>query len=206
MAQRITRAKDKIKAARIPYRVPSARTCRTGSPACSPCSSWSSTRATWPGPGDEPLRADLTAEAIRLARLLRALLPDDGEVAGLLALMLLTEARRTARVSASGELVTLAEQDRGAWDRGADRRGPRPGPRTARRRGAGAGPVPAAGRDQCRAHRRPRPPATPTGRRSSRSTTGSSASTRRRSCGSTGPSRSPRLDGPEVALAEVGRA
>ena len=68
------------------------------------------------GPDTGPVRPDLTAEAIRLARLIRALLPDDGEVAGLLALMLLTEARRTARVSASGELVTLAEQDRETWD------------------------------------------------------------------------------------------
>ncbi len=68
------------------------------------------------GPDTDPVRHDLTAEAIRLTRLLRALMPEDGEVAGLLALMLLTEARRTARVSASGELVTLDEQDRGAWD------------------------------------------------------------------------------------------
>ncbi|MEP6853599.1 MAG: DUF6596 domain-containing protein, partial [bacterium] len=63
-----------------------------------------------------PVRHDLTAEAIRLARLIRVLMPQDGEAAGLLALMLLTEARRTARVSASGELVALDEQDRGAWD------------------------------------------------------------------------------------------
>jgi RNA polymerase sigma-70 factor (ECF subfamily) len=68
------------------------------------------------GPDSDPVRADLTAEAIRLARLLRELMPDDGEVAGLLALMLLTEARRTARVSPTGELVTLDEQDRTAWD------------------------------------------------------------------------------------------
>jgi RNA polymerase sigma-70 factor (ECF subfamily) len=68
------------------------------------------------GPDTDPVRHDLTAEAIRLTRLIRALMPDDGEVAGLLALMLLTEARRTARVSASGELVTLGEQDRRAWD------------------------------------------------------------------------------------------
>jgi RNA polymerase sigma-70 factor (ECF subfamily) len=68
------------------------------------------------GPDTDPIREHLTAEAIRLTRLTRALLPDDGEVAGLLALMLLSEARRTARVSASGELVTLAEQDRGAWN------------------------------------------------------------------------------------------
>jgi RNA polymerase sigma-70 factor (ECF subfamily) len=68
------------------------------------------------GSGTDPVRSDLTAEAIRLTRLIRVLLPDDGEVAGLLALMLLTEARRTARVSSSGELVTLDDQDRGSWD------------------------------------------------------------------------------------------
>jgi RNA polymerase sigma-70 factor (ECF subfamily) len=62
------------------------------------------------------VRSDLTAEAIRLTRLVRELMPADGEVVGLLALMLLTEARRTARVSATGELVTLDEQDRSAWD------------------------------------------------------------------------------------------
>jgi Family of unknown function (DUF6596) len=69
------------------------------------------------GPGTDPARHDLTAEAIRLTRLIRALMPDDGEVAGLLALMLLTDAGRTARVSASGELVTLGEQDRGPGTR-----------------------------------------------------------------------------------------
>src|SRR5205085_9514629 len=67
------------------------------------------------GPDTDPIRHDLTAEAIRLTRLIRALLPEDGETAGLLALMLLIEARRPARVSA-GELVALDEQDRGAWD------------------------------------------------------------------------------------------
>jgi RNA polymerase sigma-70 factor, ECF subfamily len=63
-----------------------------------------------------PVREELTGEAIRLARLLRELLPGDGEVAGMLALMLLTDARRSARVSTAGELVPLAEQDRGLWD------------------------------------------------------------------------------------------
>lgn len=118
MGRRITRAKAKIKEARIPYGVP----LREDIPA----------RVTGvlavlylifnegylaSNPGQEPIRADLTAEAIRLTRLVHALLPDDGEAAGLLALMLLTEARRAARVSASGELVTLGEQDRRAWDR-----------------------------------------------------------------------------------------
>jgi len=117
MGQRITRAKAKIKAARIPYRVPSAEDLParvSGVLAVLFLVFNEGYLAT--GSGTDPVRHDLTAEAIRLARLIRALLPEDGEVAGLLALMLLTEARRTARVSASGELVTLDEQDRGAWD------------------------------------------------------------------------------------------
>ena len=118
MGRRITRAKAKIKVAKIPYRVPS----REDLPA----------RVTGvlavlylifnegylaSDPEKEAIRSDLTAEAIRLTRLVRDLMPADGEVAGLLALMLLTEARRAARVSENGELVTLAEQDRDAWDR-----------------------------------------------------------------------------------------
>ena len=116
MGQRITRAKAKIKVARIPYRVPSA----VDLPA-----RVSGVLAVLflvfnegylaSGPDTDPVRQDLTAEAIRLTRLVRALMPQDGEVAGLLALMLLTEARRTARVSSTGELVPLDEQDRGAW-------------------------------------------------------------------------------------------
>ena len=117
MGQRITRAKAKIKAARIPYRVPSAEDLParvSGVLAVLFLVFNEGYLAT--GPDTDPVRHDLTAEAIRLTRLIRALMPEDGEVAGLLALMLLTEARRTARVSASGELVTLDEQDRGAWD------------------------------------------------------------------------------------------
>ena len=117
MGQRITRAKAKIKAARIPYRVPSADDLPgrvSGVLAVLYLVFNEGYLAS--GPDTDPVRHDLTAEAIRLARLLRALMPEDGEVAGLLALMLLAEARRTARVSASGELVTLDEQDRGAWD------------------------------------------------------------------------------------------
>jgi RNA polymerase sigma-70 factor, ECF subfamily len=117
MGQRITRAKAKIKAARIPYRVPSAEDLPariSGVLAVLYLVFNEGYLAT--GPDTDPLRHDLTAEAIRLTRLVRALMPEDGEVAGLLALMLMTEARRPARVSASGELVTLDEQDRGAWD------------------------------------------------------------------------------------------
>jgi RNA polymerase sigma-70 factor, ECF subfamily len=117
IGQRITRAKAKIKAARIPYRVPSAEDLPDRVSGVLPVlflvfnEGYLAT-----GPGTDPVRHDLTAGAIRLTRLIRALMPQDGEVAGLLALMLLTEARRTARVSAGGELVTLTEQDRGAWD------------------------------------------------------------------------------------------
>jgi RNA polymerase sigma-70 factor (ECF subfamily) len=117
MGRRITRAKAKIKAARIPYRVPSAEDLPervSGVLAVLFLVFNEGYLAT--GPDTDPVRHDLTAEAIRLTRLIRALMPEDGEVAGLLALMLLTEARRTARLSASGELVTLDEQDRGAWD------------------------------------------------------------------------------------------
>jgi RNA polymerase sigma-70 factor (ECF subfamily) len=117
MERRITRAKAKIKTAHIPYRVPSAEDLParvSGVLAVLFLVFNEGYLAT--GPDTDPVRHDLTAEAIRLTRLIRALMPEDGEVAGLLALMLLTEARRTARVSASGELVTLDEQDRGAWD------------------------------------------------------------------------------------------
>lgn len=117
MGQRITRAKAKIKAARIPYRVPSAEDLPTRvSGVLAVLFLVFNEGYLASGPDTDPVRHDLTAEAIRLTRLIRGLLPDDGEVAGLLALMLLTEARRTARVSASGELVPLDEQDRGSWD------------------------------------------------------------------------------------------
>ncbi|HEY2551316.1 MAG TPA: DUF6596 domain-containing protein [Streptosporangiaceae bacterium] len=117
MERRITRAKAKIREARIPYRMPSAEDLPvrvSGVLAVLFLVFNEGYLAT--GPGTDPVRHDLTAEAIRLTRLIRALMPHDGEVAGLLALMVLTDARRTARVSASGELVTLDEQDRGAWD------------------------------------------------------------------------------------------
>jgi RNA polymerase sigma-70 factor (ECF subfamily) len=117
MGRRITRAKAKIKAARIPYRVPSAEDLPerlSGVLAVLFLVFNEGYLAT--GPDTDPVRHDLTAEAIRLTRLIRALLPEDGEVAGLLALMLLSEARATARVSTRGELVTLSEQDRGTWD------------------------------------------------------------------------------------------
>jgi len=117
MGQRITRAKAKIKAAHIPYRVPSAEDLParvSGVLAVLFLVFNEGYLAT--GPDTDPVRHDLTANAIGLTRLIRDLLPTDGEVAGLLALMILSQARQAARISASGELVTLDEQDRGAWD------------------------------------------------------------------------------------------
>ncbi|GAA3041401.1 RNA polymerase sigma factor [Actinokineospora globicatena] len=117
MGQRITRAKSKIKTAHIPYRVPDAADLPARvSGVLAVLFLVFNEGYLASGPDTDPLRHDLTAEAIRLTRLIRGLLPEDGEVAGLLALMLLTEARRTARVSATGDLVPLDQQDRGAWD------------------------------------------------------------------------------------------
>ena len=117
MGQRLTRAKAKIKAAGIPYRVPSREDLPsrvTGALAVLYLIFNEGYLAS--DPGKAAVRNDVTAEAIRLTRLLRELMPADGEVAGLLALMVLTEARRPARVSTSGELIALREQDRGLWD------------------------------------------------------------------------------------------
>jgi RNA polymerase sigma-70 factor, ECF subfamily len=118
MGRRITRAKEKIAAARIPYRVPAAIDLPGRVSAVLAVlflvfnEGYLASR-----PDTDPIRADLTTEAIRLTRLVRDLLPEDGEVAGLLALMLLIEARRAARLSADGELIPLGEQDRAVWDR-----------------------------------------------------------------------------------------
>ena len=117
MSRRITRAKVKIKQARIPYRVPAAEDLPgriTGVLAVLYLVFNEGYLAT--GPDTDPVRRELTGEAIRLTRLIRALLPQDGEVTGLLALMLLIESRGNARVSVAGELVMLDEQDREAWD------------------------------------------------------------------------------------------
>jgi len=117
MAQRITRAKKKISAAKIPYRVPSPDDLGERVSGVLAVLYLVFNEGYLSSSADaSPIRDELTAEAIRLARILRALLPTVPEVTGLLALMLLIEARRPARV-AGGELVTLHEQDRGGWDR-----------------------------------------------------------------------------------------
>lgn len=117
MGARITRAKSKIAAAGIPYRVPTAEDLPgrvSGVLAVLFLIFNEGYLAS--GPETAPVREELTGEAIRLARLLHRLLPGDGEATGMLGLMLLTDARRSARVSSAGELVPLAEQDRGMWD------------------------------------------------------------------------------------------
>lgn len=116
IGQRITRAKSKVASAHIPYRIPESTDLRERVDAVLSVLYLVFNEGYLPG-GDEALRPDLTSEAIRLTGLLCDLLPDDHEASGLRALMLLTDARRSSRISADGELVTLAEQDRGRWDR-----------------------------------------------------------------------------------------
>ncbi len=117
MAQRLVRAKGKIRDARIPYRVPGeAELPDRLSPVLAVVYLIYNEGYTATS-GDRLTREDLAVEAIRLGRLLARLMPDEPEVMGLLALMLLIESRRAARVSADGELVLLADQDRALWDR-----------------------------------------------------------------------------------------
>ena len=115
MAQRITRAKAKIKKANIPFTVPSPADLADRLDAVLAVLFLVFNEGYLSG-GEEPIRAELSDEAIRLARIVSQLLPDEPEPTGLLALMLLTDARRETRI-ADGELVTLAEQDRAGWDR-----------------------------------------------------------------------------------------
>jgi RNA polymerase sigma-70 factor (ECF subfamily) len=116
MAQRITRAKAKIKGAHIPYRVPGEADLTERLAGVLAVVYLVFNEGYLASTGEDPIRDELTGEAIRLGRVLRGLLPGNHEVAGLLALMLLTESRRAVRVAA-GELVPLHEQDRGGWDR-----------------------------------------------------------------------------------------
>jgi RNA polymerase sigma-70 factor, ECF subfamily len=116
MAQRITRAKKKIASANVPYRVPEATDLPARLDAVLTVLFLVFNEGYLASGDGDPVRAELTGEAIRLTRVLRGLLPDEPEVTGLLALQVLTEARREARLR-NGQLVPLDEQDRGGWDR-----------------------------------------------------------------------------------------
>jgi RNA polymerase sigma-70 factor (ECF subfamily) len=118
MAARITRAKKKIAGAGIPYRVPSAAELPARIDAVLDVVHLVFTTGHAAPIGDRLRRGELVERALDLARILRTLLPRDADVAGLLALILLTDARRETRVADDGRLLLLAEQDRSRWDRG----------------------------------------------------------------------------------------
>ena len=116
MAQRLVRAKGKIRDARIPYRVPHEAELPDRVRAVLAVVYLIFNEGYAASSGEQLVRADLSAEAIRLGRLLAELMPDEPEVRGLLALLLLVDSRRAARTSSDGALVLLADQDRALWD------------------------------------------------------------------------------------------
>ncbi|MGH0029663.1 MAG: RNA polymerase sigma factor [Myxococcota bacterium] len=137
LAQRLARAKKKIAAARIPYRVPEAADLPERLEAVLAVVYLIFNEGYAASSGDAPVRRELCAEAIRLGRVLAALLPDEPEALGLLALMLLHDSRRDARVDADGVLVPLEDQDRTRWDAERIREGRALLERAARRRRPG---------------------------------------------------------------------
>lgn len=117
MDQRLVRAKRKIKNAKIAYRIPTEAELPERLSAVLTVVYLVFNEGYAASSGDSLVRADLCAEAIRLARILAELMPDEPEVLGLLALLLLTESRRPARIADDGSMVLLPDQDRGLWDR-----------------------------------------------------------------------------------------
>lgn len=116
MAARLTRAKKKIRAARIPFRIPRAEDLADRTSAVLAVVYLMYTEAHTATEGDVLIRDDLAGEAVRLARVVVDLMPDEPEALGLLALLLLSQSRRPARLGADGSMVRLADQDRRAWD------------------------------------------------------------------------------------------
>ncbi|MDO8307016.1 MAG: sigma-70 family RNA polymerase sigma factor [Actinomycetota bacterium] len=123
MAKRLTRAKQKIRQARIPYRVPADDELPARLDGVLSTVYLMFNEGYAAGAGETAMRGPLIDEAVRLGRLLHDLMPDEASVTGLLALMLLQDSRRSARVAADGTVVPLAEQDRGLWDPEAVREG-----------------------------------------------------------------------------------
>ena len=167
---------------------PRRTSCPTGWTRCSRCSTSCSTRATPPAPATHSCAASCAPRRSGWAAVLAALMPDEAEVLGLLALMLLQDSRRDARVDADGAMVLLEDQDRGRWDRAQIEAGlravrARAGARARRR-------VRDPGRDRGRARPRRAAGRTPTGHGSRRCTRCSSGSSPRRWCGSTARRRS----------------
>ena len=118
VAQRLSRAKAKIRAAGIPFRVPPAHLLPERVPPVLACIYLVFTEGYSASAGDALVRHELCDEAVRLARLLVAQMPDEAEAGGLLALVLLQDSRRAARLSPAGDIVLLEDQDRSRWDRG----------------------------------------------------------------------------------------
>jgi predicted RNA polymerase sigma factor len=116
MAQRISRAKQSIRASGIPFRMPTANERAQQLSAVLHVLYLIFNEGYTSSTGPDLQRSDLANEAIRLTRIVHSVLPDDGEVSGLLALMLLTDARRLARTGPEGELIPLTHQDRTLWD------------------------------------------------------------------------------------------
>ena len=173
MAQRISRAKQRIKAAGATFELPPADERAERLKVVLHVLYLMFNEGYTSTSGPDLQRADLGDEAVRLTRAVHRLLPDDGEVAGLLALMILTDARRAARTGPAGELIPLAEQDRSRGTTTPSPRGSTSSP--ARSPAARARPVPGAGGHRRRARRGRRRPTTPTGCRSSPCTTCSPA-------------------------------